>query len=202
MLHTHADTYSAIYDENIHEELLEKYIENSQKQGLDTIVYMNCHILGPSIAERKDWTVCDKNGEYPLSYNTYPACCLNSGWKEYFFDCVASLKKFNIYGLFFDGPHFMDCYCPTCQARFEKRYGKSMYEASAGEISDFTFESVLKFKDDLYKHVKSVNPDWQMYFNEGLFVGRAGSKDFAHQLASDDIVGTEGGFFFYHGNSA
>ena len=198
LLHTHADMYSAIYDEERHGKLFEEYMANSQANDISTIVYMNCHILGPSIAGRKDeWGVINEKGEYPLSYNTYPACCLNSGWKDYFFDCIASLKKFNIFGLFFDGPHYHTCYCPRCQKLFKEKTGKSYAEAAKAELAKFTYESVLNFKSELYKHVKSVNPEWQMYFNEGLFVGRADSKDFARQLASDDIVGTEGGFFFY-----
>ena len=198
LLHTHADMYSAVYDETKHGELLEKYMANSRQHNIDTIVYMNCHILGPSIAGRKDeWAVRQEDGSFILSYNTYPACCLNSGWKDYFFDCVASLKKFDIYGLFFDGPPYHVCYCPRCQAKFEAAAGKSMFKAEKSELVKFAYEQVLEFKNELYKHVKSVNPAWQMYFNEGLFVGRADSKDFARQLASDDIVGTEGGFFYY-----
>jgi len=198
LLHTHADMYSAIYDEKAHGKLLEEYMQNSAANNLSTIVYMNCHILGPSIADRKEeWGVRDVKGEYPLSYGTYPACCLNSSWRDYFFDCVESLKKFNIYGLFFDGPHYHVCTCPRCQAKFEKEYNKKYSEATANEIAQFTYNNTITFKEDLYQKVKSVNPDWQMYFNEGLFVGRADSKDFARQLDTNDIIGTEGGFFYY-----
>ncbi|MBE6380886.1 MAG: hypothetical protein E7047_08160 [Lentisphaerae bacterium] len=198
LLHTHADMYSAVYEEPVHGKLLEKYMKNSADNGLGTIIYMNCHILGPSIADRKEeWGVRDAQGNYPLSYGTYPACCLNSSWVDYFFDCVESLKKFDIYGFFFDGPPYHTCYCPRCQAKFEKIYGKKHSEATAEELEKFTYETVIGFKDALYRKVKSVNPQWIMYFNEGLFVGRADSKNFARQLASDDIIGTEGGFFYY-----
>ena len=198
LLHTHADMYSAVYDESRHGELLEEYMQNSAANNISTIVYMNCHILGPSISDRKEeWAVRDVNGEYPLSYGTYPACCLNSSWRDYFFDCVESLKKFNIYGLFFDGPHYHTCTCPWCQAKFEREYNKKYSEATANEIAKFTYNNTIEFKEALYKKVKSVNPDWQMYFNEGLFVGRVASQSFARQLATDDIIGTEGGFFYY-----
>jgi len=198
LLHTHADMYSAIYDESRHGKLVEQYMANSQAHDISTIVYMNCHILGPSIAHRKDeWAIRNAEGKNPLFYNTYPGCCLNSGWRDYFFDCIASLKKYNIYGFFFDGPFYEICYCPHCRARFEKLTGKTYEQATQAELKKAAYESVISFKDALYKHVKSINPDWQMYFNEGLFVGRADSANFARQLASDDIVGTEGGFFFY-----
>ena len=198
LLHTHADMYSAIYDEKRHGELLREYLQRSEACNISTIVYMNCHILGPSIADRKtEWGVRDAQGNYPLSYGTYPACCLNSSWRDYFFDCVESLKKFNIFGLFFDGPHYTPCTCSCCQAKFEAQFNKKYSQATAEEISRFTYITTLEFKEALYKKVKSVNPQWQMYFNEGLFVGRVGSQDFARQLATDDIIGTEGGFFYY-----
>ena len=71
LLHTHADMYSAIYDESRHGELMKEYLENSAANGIETIVYMNCHILGPSIADRKEeWGIRRKNGEFPLFYQT------------------------------------------------------------------------------------------------------------------------------------
>ncbi len=198
LLHTHADMYSAVYEEKVHGKLLEEYLQNLKKCSMNVIVYMNCHILGPSIADRKEeWGVRNASGGYPLSYGTYPACCLNSSWVDYFFECVESLKKFDIQGLFFDGPPYHTCYCPRCQAKFEKIYGKKHSEATKEELERFTYETVIAFKDALYSKVKSVDPNWLMYFNEGLFVGRADSKNFVRQLASNDIVGTEGGFFYY-----
>ncbi len=198
LLHTHADMYSAIYDETRHRELMREYLANSRKNGLQTIVYMNCHILGPSIAGRKEeWGMRDLKGEYPLFYGTYPGCCLNSSWVDYFHRCLENLAEFPIYGLFFDGPFYTPCACPRCRAKFERQHGKSYDEATDAERSDFAYESVIEFKDNLYRKIKSINPAWQMYFNEGLFTGRADAGNFKRQLASDDLVGTEGGFFFY-----
>lgn len=197
LFHTHADMYSALYDEALHKDLVVEYMKNAKANNIDIIVYMNCHILGPSIADRKDWSVIDKNGNYPLSYDTYPACCLNSTWRDYFFECVEKLREFDIIGLFFDGPHYDNCYCPVCQKEFEKLYGKKMTDASDAELNRFAYETTMRFKEDLYRKVKSVNPAWQMYFNEGLMHVRYNKESFARQLATNDIIGTEGGFFFY-----
>ena len=198
LLHTHADMYSAIYDESRHGEIMKEYLAKSADCGIETIVYMNCHILGPSIADRKaEWGIRDKNDEYPLFYQTYPGCCLNSSWVDYFHHCIEGLGKFKIGGLFFDGPFYLPCFCPRCRAKFENKFGKPLSEATEEEHLRFAYESVLEFKSNLYQKVKSVNPAWQMYFNEGLFAGRAGSGDFARQIATDDLIGTEGGFFFY-----
>ncbi len=198
LFHTHADSYSALYHESVHGELVNEYLDNARKNNIDIIVYMNCHILGPSIADRKDeWAVINQDGSFPYFYETYPVCCLNSPWRDYFFSGIEAMKDFKIIGLFFDGPHYLQCHCPSCQAKFEKTYGKKMDQATDVELKDFTYATVIDFKESLYKKVKSVNPEWQMYFNEGLMTGEASLKDFISQLATNDIVGTEGGFFFY-----
>lgn len=198
LLHTHADLYSAIYDPSKHKEIMTEYLKNSQQNGIDTIVYMNCHILGPSLKDHyDDWCVISKDGSHPKLYGTYPGACLNSKWKEYFFACIESLGVFKLEGLFFDGPVRMPCYCPACQAEFKKMFGKEMSEATEKEVWEFTDKSLLNFKKELYAKVKSVNPNWVMYFNEGLFAGHNTANRMLNNLKYNDLVGTEGGFFFY-----
>ena len=198
LLHTHADLYSAIYDPERHKALMTEYLERSQACGLRTIVYMNCHILGPSLQEHfQDWSIQKKDGGQVLLYGTYPACCLNSGWRDYFFSCVESLGDFDWEGLFFDGPAYHDCSCPACQKKFLAETGKPLSQATQEEHRAFTRRSVLAFKEALRRKVKSVNPSWCMYFNEGLFSGTHDGVSMAAHLATNDLVGTEGGFFFY-----
>ena len=198
LLHTHADLYSAVYDPARHKALVAEYLERSQKQGLQTIIYMNCHILGPSLAPHfQDWSIQRADGSQALLYGTYPACCLNSGWRDYFFSCVESLGDFALEGLFFDGPAYQDCHCPACQEKFLAETGKPLSQATPAEHHAFTLRSVLAFKKALRLKVKAVNPHWCMYFNEGLFSGTHDAATMAAHLATNDLVGTEGGFFFY-----
>ncbi len=199
LLHTHADMYSAVYEEARHGELMKEYQANTRAAGVRSIVYMNCHILGPSIMDRKaEWGLRDARGGYPLRYGTYPGVCLNSGWVDYFYAGLEDLKKFDIEGLFFDGPAYAPiCFCPRCQAKFERKYGKKLLDATPAEQNAFYYEDVIEFKENLYAKVKSINPAWQMYFNEGLTAGHADTENFKRQVATDDIIGTEGGFFYY-----
>lgn len=198
LLHTHADLYSAIYDPKRHKALMEQYLLRSKANGIRTIVYMNCHILGPSLKEHfGDWCIRQKDNSQKLLYSTYPACCLNSGWRGYFFSCIESLAEFDLEGLFFDGPAYNDCRCPDCQKKYLAETGKTMAESTDEEIHAFTLRSVLAFKQELRKKVKAVNPAWNMYFNEGLFSGLHTSAEMSAHLATDDLVGIEGGFFFY-----
>ena len=199
LLHTHADMYSAVYEEARHGELVRAYLDRSRAAGLETILYMNVHILGPSLADRKEaWAIRDPDGSIPLFYDTYPGCCLNSGWADFFHRCLEELRPLPLAGLFFDGPLYRRCACLHCAEKFRRLHGGQSPEQAGGDAWDrFVFETAVAFKDGLYRAVKAINPAWLAYFNEGLFSGRAGAADFLRQLASDDIVGTEGGFFFY-----
>ena len=198
ILHTHADLYSAIYDPKRHRDILLKYLENCRKNGIRAIIYMNVHILGPSLKEHfDDWCTRDANGQPYMLYKTYPGSCLNSGWRKYMLDCIESLGEFDIEGVFFDGPSIMTCHCPNCQALFKKMTGKAMDEATSAELEAFTKQNVMEFKHELYMKVKSINPNWIAYYNEGLFSGRMDAEEMASSLGNNDIIGTEGGFFFY-----
>ncbi len=198
LLHTHADLYSAIYDPARHQHIMREYLKRSKDNGIGTIVYMNCHILGPSLTNHfEDWCIRHEDNSTTKLYNTYPAACLNSGWRDYFFQCIESLGEFDIEGIFFDGPAYNDCYCPACQKRFLEATGKPMSQATKEEIHEFTMASVLEFKQTLRKKVKSVNPNWVMYFNEGLYSGHHDKAVMKDHLLTNDLVGTEGGFFFY-----
>ena len=198
LFHTHADSYSGVYDPELHAGLLRRYMQRMKDCGLNTILYMNCHILGPSLeAHYGDWSVRQKDGTVCKHYYTYPVCCLNSGWREYFFQCIRSLAEFSIEGLFFDGPLAVTCYCPVCREIFQKRFGYDMDQASEKDLIRFRDENLEEFKRSLWNLVKSVNPDWIMYFNESICAGRHDSEFMKKLLQYNDLIGTEGGFFFY-----
>ena len=198
LLHTHADLYSAVYDPARHRDLLARYLENSRREGLRTIIYMNVHILGPSLKEHFDeWGTMDVDGRQQRLYGTYPGCCLNSGWRQYFYSCLESLRDFDIEGFFFDGPMLTDCRCPHCHALFRQATGKDFEEATPEEVRNFRRENVTAFKHELYQKVKSLNPNWISYYNEGLFSGNLTAAELSRNLECNDLVGTEGGFFFY-----
>ncbi len=198
LLHTHADSYSGVYDPELHAGLLRQYMQRMKELDMKVVMYMNCHILGPSLQEHyDDWTARMADGTVQKRYYTYPVCCLNSGWREYFFECIRSLAEFQIEGIFFDGPLAVTCHCPVCRELFRKRSGHEMDQASEMELTGFRDENLEEFKHSLWHHVKSVNPDWIMYFNESICAGRHNSESMKRMLQYNDWIGTEGGFFFY-----
>lgn len=198
LFHTHSTLYTAIFDKKKHGEMMYKYLENSRKNGISTIMYMNVHILTPEQeAEHPEWHIRDKEGNTVRLYETYASCCMNSSWIEYFLGALDSLRDYELAGVFFDGPIYLKCYCPTCQAKFREATGKDLLTASEKDVKDYFFNLILTRKEQFYTKVKEVNPEWSCYYNEGLLYGLADADEFRRIYKHNDIIGTEGGFFFY-----
>jgi hypothetical protein len=71
-----------------------------------------------------------------------------------------------------------------------------MEQAKKGLLERFMKDTVLTCKDLFYAKVKELNLEWLCYYNEGLFSGRLDSEETKRMLRHNDIIGTEGGFFF------
>ncbi len=198
LFHTHAELYSAVFDAARHGAKLKKYLAESRRRGIKTILYLNCHILLASQNRRAaEWALVDRTGAYTKLYGTYYSCCLNSSWVEYFMDVIDSLAPFEIAGVFFDGPVSIPCFCPRCQKLFRARHGLAMRKAAPAVLAGFARAARLEFLRKAYARVKQVNPAWLAYNNMGLLHGGGGADDMRALLACNDIVGTEGGFQFY-----
>ena len=79
LFHTHAELYSAVFEKEKHGEILREYLKKEKENGIDVILYMNCHILLESQKDKfGEWAVADKDGSYKMLYGTYASCCLNS----------------------------------------------------------------------------------------------------------------------------
>ena len=198
LLHTHAELYSAVFDRRRHGALLRRYLAESRKNGLSTILYLNCHILLESQKNRiRDWAAVKEDGTYVRLYDTYYACCVNSSWQDYFLKAIEELKDCDLAGIFFDGPNAAPCYCPRCRAGFKAARGKVLAKATPDEAIEFGLESSLTFMARAYAKVKEVNPDRLAYFNTPLLHSGMTDVQMRRALACNDIVGTEGGFQFY-----
>jgi len=198
LFHTHSELYSAVFRKEAHTDILRDYIEKSRKNGIQIILYMNCHILLESQNDRaEDWAQVDRNGEYIRSYGTYHACCLNSSWTDFFLESIESLKEFDIRGIFFDGPSSSSCFCSRCCSLFEKEYGLPPDQAEEQQIDRFRLRTIIRFIKRIYEKTKKVNPGWLSYVNANLMHARASAEEMREILSYNDIIGTEGGFQFY-----
>lgn len=198
LLHTHSDLYTAVYQAEQHRDLVTRYLAKLTGHGLRAIMYLNCHILPPTQADKApDWAQRDRNGHFIMSYDTYYSCCLNSTWCDHFLHCIEGLAGLELSGVFFDGPSSSACFCPRCAEKFKRLFGKSLAEADDEQVNAFTLRSQIEFIRKTYRKVKEVNPEWISYINLPVLNGRASAAEMAELLMYNDIVGTEGGFQFY-----
>lgn len=197
LFHPMGELYSAVFDKKKHGDIVRKYIDKSTTSDISIILYLNCHILLESQNHLADtWAQIEGDGSYRKLYGTYLACCMNSSWMDYFLSLIEDLADYNIAGIFFDGPINRVCHCPRCTAKFAELYGSEMSEASEKELKQFSMWTYINAKKVMYEKVKSVNPEWIAYFNEGVMHSSSSSAEMRQMLAYNDIVGTEGGFQF------
>ncbi len=198
LFHPMADAYSALYDPALHHDLMAAYVSKAKAAGLRIIVYLNVHILGPSIAHHHEsWAQRHPDGSYPMLYDTYYACCVNSPWRDYFLQALEGVAEFDIDGVFLDGPIVVQggCYCPSCRARYRRETGRELTP------DEPTWDFFRRSKDDLlnegYARFKALKPDGVYYINLPVMHPTGSYVSIPEALQYNDIVGTEGGFMFY-----
>jgi len=198
LYHVYADGYSLVHSGGKARERLREYLAASRRKGLQVILYVNCHILmGPEVRRHAGWAQVDCKGKYHRPYGTYYAPCLNSPWREYFLHMLAGLKGLDLAGIFFDGPSRGTCFCRHCRKRFRKETGRSLL-ASAGDAADAFAAQVFKeFCGAIHGAVKETDRSWISYINFDVMNPDADAAEMDALSQTNDIIGTEGGFFFY-----
>lgn len=190
LFHPIADLYSAIYDPARHRKILADYAAKAHQRGLKLILYLNVHILGPSLTNRRnEWSQRDEKGGVTFLYEgTYPSICLNSPWRHYFFKVLESLREVEIDGLFLDGPYVVEggCRCRHCRRLRKNR-----------PVWDFSNWTRDNFLNEAYRYWHAIKPDAPFYMNLPIFHAARSYADIPSSLKYNDIVGSEGGFMHY-----
>ncbi len=123
-----------------------------------------------------DWFVHNRDGA-PLVYNGTWQACVNGGWyNDYAHQIIReSLGRYKVDGVFFNlfgyrshdysGNYHGICVCGNCRRRFRELYDRELPQRE--DFSDPAFRDYLEFKDktslqladEIYRTIKSVNPD-------------------------------------------
>lgn len=198
LFHPMGDDYSALYNREEHEQILKEYLAKAKKNHLRIILYLNVHILGPSIQKHQDtWAQRDADNQFIMLYDTYPAVCINSPWREHFFKVLEDVARLDIDGIFLDGPvvKAQGCHCQFCQEKHREWFGKPLPEGAP------SFEFNQRTRDDFlekaYQYWKKLRPEAIFYINLPAAHATPSFVDIEKALTYNDIVGTEGGFMFY-----
>ncbi len=186
---------------------LKKGIEIAHKEGIKIIVYFNVHHYNRKFGEKhKDWVQIKEDGE-PLNdiYQTSTSFCINSPYREWVFQILKDLCKYQIDGIFYDGPIFFPntCYCKYCEELFYKEFGEEIPKKSDRnnplwkKLIEFQTESIKRFLKDSKDLVKSINKEILLYINGNtLSPYWPTGRDNLKIIEETDILGAEGGFFF------
>ncbi|MDD5676609.1 MAG: beta-galactosidase trimerization domain-containing protein [Kiritimatiellae bacterium] len=190
-------------------DLLGEYLPMAHKNGIKVIVYFNVHWYTMEFGkEHPDWQQIKENGKaIDNIYTTGTSFCINGPYRNWVFQIVADLCKYEIDGIFYDGPIFFDssCYCDTCRRLFRERTGKDMPLKSDRknplwkELVEFQADSIARFLSDTNDIVKTANPEIMLCMNCNSNApywptGRDNHRIIKHS----DLLGAEGGFL--HGD--
>lgn len=186
-------------------DILKEYLPLAHKAGIRVIVYFNVHWYTKKFGkEHPDWLQIKEDGK-PIDdvYTTGTSFCINSSYRKWVFQVLRDLCKYEIDGIFYDGPIFFanTCYCETCKRLFRERTGEDLppkFERNHPawkKMIDFQADSIAKFLSDSSSIIKQINPEVLFYMNGNSNwpywpTGRDNHRIIQHT----DILGAEGGF--------
>lgn len=186
---------------------LGEYLPLAHKNGIKVIVYFNVHWYTKEFGrEHPDWMQIKEDGK-PIDdvYTTGTSMCINGPYREWVFQVLRDLCRYDIDGIFYDGPCFFSstCYCETCRKLFKQRTGEEMPPKSNRrhprwkELVDFQVDSLARFLSDSNSIIKGIDPDILFCMNGNSNwpywpTGRDNHRIIEHT----DLLGAEGGFIY------
>jgi hypothetical protein len=185
-------------------DLLKRYRKSYEFCGGNDIIYFNVHWLNKDLLSlHPEWFQVYASGEFiPIGYGSGGYSCINSPFRDWAFHIVKDIGKYDVKGIFLDGPVFNPngCYCEGCLSRFEKKNGFRYQPEDMKNIHihkkvlQFKHESIAEFLREGRAALKSVNPEGVIYMN-GLPLGPSTcGRDNRTCIEHQDALLAEGGF--------
>ncbi len=200
LLHAVGNEGYGLYRKEMHYDLIKKYIADCSRRGIGIILYANAHMLEPEMFKaHPDWMQVKLDGHGVPAYGTYSFACVNSPWRDWFFQRIRESLEQDIRGIFLDGPLFIaeGCHCRHCQELFQNEFGHPIDKATRSELSSFKSEHIGRFVRDVRNVIRESGKDVALYANcLGLVENITGcTVDAVSPYV--DLIGSEGGFLFY-----
>ena len=199
LLHLVAKGHMGYFSEAKDGKNLDAYLKKSRRYGIREIVYHNVHCINSQVAaQHPDWLQLEKDGSPMPAYGVYYLNCVNpsGSWHQNFRKELEALCSHDIDGVFLDGPVMRDtgCYCETCKADFQRKFGHSIYEATRLELQEMRIDTVTRHVRDCYETVKRINPEIALYLNNAGMTADVTGSNTRRLFPYVDLLGTEGGF--------
>lgn len=200
LLHAIGREGYGLYDKAEHFDLVKRYAAECGRRGIGIILYANAHMIPPEVYRKHpDWAQIGADGKASWVYGNYVFACVNSPWRDAFFQRIRDSLEQDIRGIFLDGPLFIaeGCRCGNCRKLFRGEFGHSMDSASRAELLRFKSEHVARFVKDVRGVIEESGKDAALYVNcIGLAENTTGC-DVDTVFPYVDLIGSEGGFLFY-----
>lgn len=187
-------------------DLLKEYCDAYEEFGGNAIVYFNVHWLAESLCRLKpNWYQRDSSGKKILiGYGSGGISCVNSPFREWALNIIRDIGRYNIKGIFLDGPFFdlRGCYCESCQSKFKKIYKFSLTpenlkdKRNLRKFLEFKQQSITEFVRDARAILKSVNPGALIYINSPQVGPNLDGRNNRLTIAYQDALLAEGGFLY------
>jgi hypothetical protein len=192
---------------------LAEFLAEAHKRDIRTVIYFDVHTADVAFGRRHpDWRQLTEDGKPKQDvYTVHTTFCVNSPWRDWVFETVEDLCKYDIDGIFFDGPVVFEgcCYCESCRKLFRKTYGKKLPlrtvaakrkdSAQWANLVEFQSKSVARFLRDTQKRIKRAHPGILFYMNGNVLAPySARGADNRKLIRETDMLGAEGGFL--HGD--
>lgn len=190
---------------------LTDYLRQAHRKDIKVVIYYNVHAIASAYAHKHpEWQQIGEDGK-PVEhvYRIDSSFCINSPWREEVFDTLRKLSKYDIDGVFFDGPIFFSntCYCESCKKLFNARYGKEigpktkLASVRSGtdwkNLIEFQSDSIVRFLKDSNAILKQANPELLFYMNAStLGATWPTGRDNRKIIGESDVLGAEGGFLY------
>ncbi len=182
---------------------LKDYLSIAHKNDLKVLTYLNAHWFASSCPH--EWMMHTEEGKPKMAgYGKGFLTCINTPWREYFLQLIRDICKYEIDGIFLDGPNGGPCYCKFCREKFEKVVGAPLpmgiTKASLlwSNAIEFWYESTASFLEDVRIAIDESGRDIMMYCNAcGLHAGWSSGRNNRNAIKYMDLLGAEGGFIGY-----
>ncbi len=199
LLHLNADGHTSFYNHERDAEKLKKYIIEAKKRNIRIILYWNTHCVEkPERDAHEDWIQLNKNKEEVTAYSNKYLICINSSWVDDFMDNLQKVCSLDIDGIFLDGPvvNAQGCHCEACQKLFNKKYGKSIFDATYNEMVDFKVASVTEYVKKTHELKNSINAEILVYLNNSSLRADVTGSNTTQVEPYVEMLGTEAGFAY------
>ncbi|MBU0713852.1 MAG: beta-galactosidase trimerization domain-containing protein [Verrucomicrobia bacterium] len=192
-----AKAYLFKNDYGYQEDWLAEYLPIANKHGLRVIVYFNCHWFKLDTLPADYYTV-DATGTPKVIYGDGGEVCARGPFRNWSEKMGKALGRYPIAGVFLDGPMKDTCWCPTCRAEFQTRFGSPMPDNlaklapdSRPALEDFLVAAPLGYLEAFARGLRKHNPMAILFCNGGS------ARQMRDSLPWTQMVGEEGGFIGY-----